>query len=362
MNRHIREIPGTEALKFALLNGLLSRLLIFTCIFVVAPHVNFPRPEKPDFRPSFSWSEMNQWDGIWYERVVTDGYDYRPDGREYDINFFPLYPGLVWLLMRTGLGFAAAGTIVSNLAFLGALYLLYQRTAEHFGSSAGRWAVAAMAWFPLSVFCSATYSEAVFLLVTLAFLQAYEKERYWLAALLAGLVAIARVPGITIVPAVLIFAFTNKLPWRAYLPALSASLALGIFMGFQGFRFHDPLAFVHAQVNWEHSNLSEVVSKFYRPNNMLRILLWPTAVLLLWSLRRKVCRLDLLYAGFSLALILYSMRVGSAHRYVFGIAPVFVAAGLWLSQRPRLATAGVIVSAAALSFGSVAWAWGHFLG
>jgi hypothetical protein len=85
-------------------------------------------------------------------------------------------------------------------------------------------------------------------------------------------------------------------------------------------------------------------------------------VLLLWAVRRKLCRLDLLYAGFSLAIILYSMRLGSVARYVFGIGSMFVAAGLWLSERPRLANVAIVISAAALSFESVAWAWDHFLG
>jgi len=105
---------------------------------------------------------MNKWDGKWYEKIVTQGYEYQRDGRPHDIAFFPLYPFLTWVLMGTGLGFAAAGTIVSNTAFLGALYLLYQRTAEHYGHQTARWAVAALAWFPLSVFCFVTYAEHYF--------------------------------------------------------------------------------------------------------------------------------------------------------------------------------------------------------
>jgi hypothetical protein len=264
--------------------------------------------------------------------------------------------------MRTGLGFAAAGTIVSNLAFLGALYLLYQRTAEHYGELAARWAVAAMAWFPLSVLCLATYSEAVFLLVTLAFLQAFEKRYYWLAGLLAGLAALSRVPGITIVPTVMVFAFRERLRWRAYLPVLFGSLGLAAFMGYQAVRFQDPLAFVHASLAWEREPLSQVMSRVFHPINLMRILAWPTAVVLFWSLRRKICRLDLAYAAFSLLLILLSRNVNSVHRLVFGIAPVFIAVGLWFSERPRIATVSILVSAVGLFLESVAWAWDHFIG
>jgi len=359
---HTQQIAGTEALKWALGNWLVSRLVIFICIFVVAPHIPLPRPEDPGFRPELSWSEMNLLDGKWYEKIVVQGYEYQRDGRPHDIAFFPLYPGLVWALMRTGLGFAAAGTIISNLAFLGALYLLYLRTAEHYGNSAGRLAVAAMAWFPLSVLCSAVYSESVFLLVTLAFLQTFEKGHYWSATVLAAIATFCRVPGIVIVPTVIVLGVADRLPWRAYLPVLSSLLALSSFMWYQAFRFHDPLAFVHVQAAWEHVTLSSVLSRIYHPINVMRISACPAAILLLWSLRRKLCRLDLLYAGFSLALILLSLQLNSIHRYVFGIASVWVALGLWFSEHRRVGITAVVLSAAALPFESVAWAWHHFLG
>ena len=362
VNGETRNSEVRRGLQSVLVNFLLSRLLIFVCVFVVAPHIPLPRPEKPNFRPSFSWSEMNQWDGKWYEKIATTGYEYQPDGRPHNITFFPLYPALVWLVMRTGLGFAAAGTIVSNAAFIAALYLLYRRTAEYHGHSAAQWAVAAMAWFPLSLFCFVTYSEAVFLLVTLGFLQVYEKERYWLAAFLAALAAICRVPGITIVPPILIFAYVRRLPWRAYIPAVAACLALTGFLIFQDLRFHDPLAFARTQELWEQMRSSDVLRHIYRPNNFFRVLAWPVVAALLWSARRQLFLLDLLYAGFYLALILYSRRFTSIVRFMYGIVPVFIAAGIWLSKRPRFATAAVMVSAVALSLESVAWAWDHFVG
>jgi hypothetical protein len=165
-----------------------------------------------------------------------------------------------------------------------------------------------------------------------------------------------------ILPAVLIVALREKLSWRAYLPAVAAGLALGGFMVFQVLRFHDPLAFMHTQANWEHDTVRDVLLTFYRPNNLLRILTWPTAAALLWSRRSDMYKLDLLYGAFSLALILCSLRLTSAVRYVFAIAPVFIAAGVWLIQRPRFATVAVLISAMALSVASLEWAWGHFLG
>jgi hypothetical protein len=63
-----------------------------------------------------------------------------------------------------------------------------------------------------------------------------------------------------------------------------------------------------------------------------------------------------------LALILLSLQLNSIHRYVFGIASVSVALGLWFSEHRRVGITAVVLSAAALPFESVAWAWHHFLG
>ena len=305
---------------------------------------------------------MNKWDGKWYEKIVTQGYEYQRDGRPHDIAFFPLYPFLTWVLMGTGLGFAAAGTIVSNTAFLGALYLLYQRTAEHYGHQTARWAVAALAWFPLSVFCFVTYAEALFLPVTLGFLQAFEKQYYWLAALLAALAALCRIPGMTLIPAIVVCASWDRLPWRAYLPALFGFLGIATFVIYQATRFHDPLAFVHMQASWMQNSFLVELPRIHHPINLMRIFVWPAAVVLLYSLRRKLCRLDLAYALCSLLLILLARNMSSGHRYVFGIAPVFAAAGLWFRTRPRIATVFMVLSAAGLLLESVAWAWYHFIG
>jgi hypothetical protein len=132
-------------------------------------------------------------------------------------------------------------------------------------------------------------------------------------------------------------------------------------MAFQALRFHDPLAFAHEQEIWRQLPVGDMLLRFYRPNNLLRIGAWPAALVLLWFVRRQLCRLDLWYAAFSLALILYSWRLTSVHRFFFAIASISIAAGIWLSKRPRLAVALVGISAAALCVESVEWAWNHFI-
>jgi hypothetical protein len=97
-------------------------------------------------------------------------------------------------------------------------------------------------------------------------------------------------------------------------------------LAFQAFRFHDPIAFLHVQTHWEYLSLTDALHTYYR-----RTTYYVCCAGLKWSFFfgwfGAHPRLDLLYAIFSLALILCAGRFGSDPRYMFGNASLFVAAG-----------------------------------
>src|SRR5690242_10003440 len=117
------------------------------------------------------------WDAAWYMSIVKDGYALPPPPATSNLAFPPLFPLLTRLL---GEGFnslglhladpvygnwAVAGILVSNLAFLAGLFVLWHLVAlDHPAGVADRtvWLVAA---FPLGVFWSAFYTESLFLLL-----------------------------------------------------------------------------------------------------------------------------------------------------------------------------------------------------
>jgi hypothetical protein len=140
-------------------------------------------------------------DALWFLRIAASGY--RPgDG---SAAFFPLYPmavrAVAWL---PGLGPLGAALLVSNLSFLGALFVLHGLTREEFGGDAAfaRRSILYLAIFPTSFFFLAPYSESLFLLLSLVAIRA-ARSRQWLRSGSAGaLAALTRVIGVTLVPAI----------------------------------------------------------------------------------------------------------------------------------------------------------------
>ena len=105
-----------------------------------------------------------RWDAGWFERIAQEGYR----GDDASAAFFPGYPlairGLTGVLP---LSVADAALLVSNLAFLGALVVLFALTTFEFSTDTARRTVLLMACFPASFFFLSPYSESLFLLASL---------------------------------------------------------------------------------------------------------------------------------------------------------------------------------------------------
>src|SRR5436190_6659379 len=105
-----------------------------------------------------------RWDAHWYLAIAHDGYD--ASGR--DAAFFPGYPLLTRLVdAGTPLGTVGAALLVSNVAFLGSLIVVYGLTWREYSEIVARRAVALIALFPTAFFFLAPYSESLFLLASL---------------------------------------------------------------------------------------------------------------------------------------------------------------------------------------------------
>ncbi len=74
-----------------------------------------------------SW---NHWDATNYVRIAQFGYQ-----KVYDLAFFPLFPALIWTFghLLGNWSYLLVGTIISNLALLGALFVIYQLAVESLG-------------------------------------------------------------------------------------------------------------------------------------------------------------------------------------------------------------------------------------
>ena len=329
---------------------LFSRLTIIVAMQVITPLIftnpvnpewtphDFPLDYVPGFIPKPSWELFSHWDGKWYHSIATKGYEYVNDGDEHSIAFFPLFPLVIRGVMTLGLPFEIAGTLVNNLAFLGAMAILYFWVEEQYGTNAARWAIALMAWCPYSLFGTVIYTEGLFLLLTTACLWTFHRHHYGWSAIWGAMATATRVPGICLLPALLFVAWKERRPLIAYVAALGVSGGLLLFSLYCYLQFGDALAFVHAQVGWEETSwleiLTDAVSTLDR-DSILTLLTLIGVPYLFWRLRTRMPLGATTFGFCVMGLLLAAGATDSFYRFTYGIASLFLGSGILIARHPR---------------------------
>ena len=163
---------------------------------------------------------LARWDTVWFVAIAQDGYG---DGaRE---AFFPLYPLLLAVGGNvTGQWILAGAAISTALAAL-ALTALHRLVALDYGPRVARGTVLAVAFFPMSFFLSAVYSESLFLALSVGAVYAGRTDRWAWAGILGGLAAATRSAGVVLVVPLLLLWWDARRPreadlaWVALVPA-----------------------------------------------------------------------------------------------------------------------------------------------
>jgi hypothetical protein len=301
---------------------------------------------------------LARWDSGWYVNLAEAGYWEPPTrvGQETNHAFFPLYPGLMRLLVRTtGVETSLAGNVVSAGAFLAALLLFAEWTRRHFGEERVVPAVLVLLFFPTSFFFASVYTEALALAFALAAVLAFESGRPIAGAMAGVLAGLTRITGLVLAP------YLALASWRASrergLPPLqaaaSAALAgaspvagFGLFCLYFWKRFNNPLLFVKAQHNWSGQSKSildgptliwQAVAEDFARGRLLRaapartleglyLLLF---LVLAAALLRQKRGPEALYVALTVGIVFASGTFESAGRYVLPAFPAFaVLAGL----------------------------------
>lgn len=226
----------------------MSRIVIAIAMLGIAPLLPAP---PGGIQPTVSWDVFLAWDSHFYQAIALSGYEYVNDGQGHNVAFFPLFPLLVRAVMSGGLPFNVAGTIVNNLAFWGALMVLYAWVQESHGQKVARWTTAVLAWCPFSLFGTVIYTEGLFLLLSTAALWSYDRKHYGWSGLWGGLASVTRLPGIALSGAFLLVAWREKRPAIAYFPSLATAGGVGLYSLYCGIRFGDFLAFFKVQQAWQ---------------------------------------------------------------------------------------------------------------
>ena len=262
--------------------------------------------------------------------------------------FYPLWAGL---LSAAHAVFPGAPTVLVGAAlaaalFLGALGALATAgparviPASGLGFALG---VVLLAFTPASWTFHTAHTESLFLLLSLLALLAAAGGHWLAASLLAALACLTRNQGVIVaLAAVALVAEQTRSPRRAALTALLPGLALIGFLAFQWLRTGDPLAFLHAQVNWAHARSPlDVLRTFWFGNpwqntntgSIARLVFFLGALAASVALARRD-RILGLYCLASLALLPLQGELVNAFRFTAVLFPLHLWAGERLAATP----------------------------
>jgi hypothetical protein len=221
-----------------------------------------------------------RWDAIHYYTLTVDGY---VDGG--GLAFFPLLPLLIHVTAFILGGFQApgqlpihaaeraplvAGVLVVNGVFFLALWLLYRLAVREFNDrGVAERTILYVAVFPMALFYAVPYTEALFLLASVAMFYFARSQSWLLAGAAVALASLSRPVGVVLIP---VLAFEMYLAWRrgelsrekwAYAAGglFIAPAGILLFMGHLWQRVGDPIAFVgvHEEI-WGHERVFPVLS------------------------------------------------------------------------------------------------------
>ena len=351
---------------------LLSRFVVVAAMQLMAPlcHIlpmNYSGNQSPrgyvhGFVPRIGWELFSHWDGAWYRQIATSGYDYANDGLEHSVAFFPFFPLVSHAVMTFGLPFEIAGTLVNNLALLGALLLLYGWAKERHSLSIARWATAVLAWYPFSLYGTVLYTEGLFLLLTTAALRAFDHRQYVRAALWGAMATATRAAGTALIPAFFLVAWRERKSSAAYIASLATGGGLLLFSVYCALRFGDPLAFVHANRAWPQPTWLDIVpAVLTNADNLLKVVTFFGGSYLLWSLRAELPAVAVAYGFCSLALIQVTGALSSVNRYAYGIVSLALALGVLLDRHPRWGYALIGCFLVAVIYYTVQFTWWYWV-
>lgn len=169
---------------------LLVMVTYFGYILLTAPKYS---SEPVDITGLFS--TWNHWDAANYVRIAEYGYQ-----APFDVAFFPFFPLIVSAIAYPfgTWGYVAISMLISNLALLGAMFVIYQLATEFGGDQVARRTILYLCIFPTAFFFFAAYNESLFILLAAGSLLAIRRQQWWLAGLLGCLASLTRSAGVIV--------------------------------------------------------------------------------------------------------------------------------------------------------------------
>lgn len=312
---------------------------------------------------------FTQWDGLWYLRIVRDGYPrfippdityFQPEARA---AFFPLYPAVVrWADAVLPAGDTAAALTVNAGLSIIAVVLVGLLARRIFDIEVASRAMVLFCIFPGSFVLSYAYSEALLIVLSAACLYLLLGERWVLAGVAAALATATRPNALALTLAcavAAVIAIRAKRDWWALAAPVLSPLG---YVGFQAWlaRHTDesmPWWRVQREAwreGWSFgwAALQRVgdfiVGPFSSPTSAVTVATLAALAVAGWAMwRQRLPAPVLAYALGIIVLMLVPSTVTARPRFLFTAFPIFVALAAWLPRKRNLVTDLVMVGCGA---------------
>ncbi len=353
------------------------------------------------YHPSFTFGDFVDhwwiWDTGWYVGISQQGYPFFTNPGI--TGFFPLYPLLIHIVTVLFPHFEPlqAALVVSNVGTLfGFVAIALLANHDAGDDQAARFTLRALTAYPFALYLFAAYSEGVFLAFAGWALLA-SRRGWWPVAIITAICAgLTRPFGVVLVLPMfwefgrhhgwwqrIAWAWKHRRAWRAYLPPLPQVLALpirqwrtmslavlvtfaapigiGLYALYCWHMVGDPLAFIHAQQQYNGHNKGGIIAGIMTAVNQ-----WNTTpawsyvkvrelvdiVPMVMCLVVAICTLGRIPFAYSLYLLgtayvilsapsitaLFPDVYTGAGRYVAVAIPLFMIVGRWTRSHPWLET------------------------
>lgn len=215
------------------------------CLTLLAPLWQIPLFSTISFPISTLWKQWDEWDTGHFLTIAMHGYPSR-----LETAFFPLYPlgvrGLTVLLPHS----LTCALLLSNVAGLAMLVVLYRLLKEDFCHAIARHTVLLLSLFPTAFFFVAAYNESLFLALILLSFSQMRRGNFWLAGFIGLFASLTRSAGLLLlIPFVYEYWRRGRIRFDV-LAMLAIPGGAALFALYCHMHFGDALAFMHAQAYW----------------------------------------------------------------------------------------------------------------
>lgn len=251
---HIARMKSFDpSVRYASIIFLVSRLVLSIWAILILAIRPLPAEPNETLRPYLGQEDLRngasglllgpwqRFDTMRYLSIAESGYE----DMENSV-FPPLYPiatrfvGLLFGdVLPASTGNLLAAIIISNLAFLGSLILLFRLTAQERDEPTAKRSVVYLAIFPTAFFLLAAYTESMFLFMALIAIWAARQDRFWRAGVAGLLASLTRLTGwVLVVPLGYEYLRQRSFTWRRFrLDVIAVALPLLGTFGFLAYRW-----------------------------------------------------------------------------------------------------------------------------